>query len=193
MLSQLPSHSTQQPPVATPSLPVLETQLPSPAIQQPQASTSSLSEVQSSAAAAVHGSVVAVLDELAGENSPASKPSSVFVASDLPIGLAVPAKIKAKILVNEYINFGCLITNYHTADVGYRLSLSDASSRQGQTALTFEPNIKVKPITSIDTWTTAFQVFVAIYTSQHSSESPALMKYGEIIRDLAYRGLIETK
>ena len=132
--------------------------------------------------------VVAVLDELAGENSPASKPSSVFVASDLPIGLAVPAKIKAKILVNEYINFGCLITNYHTADVGYRLSLSDASSRQGQTALTFEPNIKVKPITSIDTWTTAFQVFVAIYTSQHSSESPALMKYGEIIRDLAYRG-----
>lgn len=157
--------------------------------QQPQTASSSVTEVASGAAAAVQGSVVAVLDGLSGESvSDSPRPYSVFTASDLPIGLAVPAKIKAKILANEYIDFGCLITNYNKAGVGYRLGVSDAASNQGAAALTFEPNIKVKQITSIETWTTAFQVFVAIYTAQHTSESPALMKYGETIRDLASRG-----
>ena len=54
--------------------------------------------------------------------------------------------------------------------------------------MTLEPSVKVRGIANIETWTTAFQIYVAIYTAQHPSEAPALMKYGEIVRDLASRG-----
>ena len=140
---------------------------------------------ESTAAATVQGSVVAVLDQLVGESP---RPVNAFKASDLPIGLGVPQKVKAKILANEYIDLGSLITSYTKSGVGYRLGISDALNGRGQASLTFEPNIKVKQITTIETWTTAFQIFVAIYTSKHAAESPALMKYADVIRDLAARG-----
>ena len=58
----------------------------------------------------------------------------------------------------------------------------------GSAALTLEPTVKPKRIHSIEGWTSAFQIFVAIYTKPHPSEAPALMKYGDTIRDLALRG-----
>ena len=36
-------------------------------------------------------------------------------------------------------------------------------------------------------WITAFQIFVGVYTQKFPSEAPKLMKYSEIIRDLAVR------
>lgn len=37
-------------------------------------------------------------------------------------------------------------------------------------------------------WIAAYQVFVGVYAQKYSSETPSLMKYSEIIRDLATRG-----
>ena len=141
-----------------------------------------------SAASTVQGSVVAVLDQLVGESVVQPEPANLFIASDVPMGLGVPDKIKAKILANEYIELGSLITNYNRSGVGYKLGVSDTNSKTGSAALTFEPNIKVKPINNIEAWTNAFQVFVAVYTSQYPSEGPALMKYSHIIRNLATKG-----
>lgn len=55
-------------------------------------------------------------------------------------------------------------------------------------SLCLEPAQKAKPITSIEQWTTAFQIFVGVYTAKFPQEAPALMKYGEVVRDLAVRG-----
>jgi hypothetical protein len=41
---------------------------------------------------------------------------------------------------------------------------------------------------SIDAWTSAFQIFVGVYTSKFPQEAPDLMKYAEVVRDLAARG-----
>ena len=40
---------------------------------------------------------------------------------------------------------------------------------------------------SIETWTSAFLRFMAVYTQQFPMEAPQLLKYTEIVRDLARR------
>jgi hypothetical protein len=47
------------------------------------------------------------------------------------------------------------------------------------------PSVKKQKIYNIDQWTTAFMRFVAIYSTKYPQETPALMKYGELVRDLA--------
>ena len=51
--------------------------------------------------------------------------------------------------------------------------------------VSLEPVQNSKRITSIDQWTTAFQVFVAIYTIRFPDSAPGLMKYSATVRDLA--------
>lgn len=146
-------------------------------------------EIDAGAGDSVQGSVEAVLGNISGEsNMPLEMPRNVFVSTEMPIGLVVPAKIKSKILANEYIDFRSLITNHAKANASYRLNVSEVKDIPGTSALTLEPNVKIKFINSIETWTTAFHIFVAIYTKQYPNEAPDLMKYGEIIRDLASRG-----
>ena len=57
-------------------------------------------------------------------------------------------------------------------------------------SLCLEPVSKPKKITAIEAWSSCFLIFVGIYTSKYMypAEAPALMKYGEIIQDLAARG-----
>jgi hypothetical protein len=43
-------------------------------------------------------------------------------------------------------------------------------------------------VSNIEQWTSAFQIFVAIYTAKYPAEAPALMKYGEVVRGLAEKG-----
>lgn len=54
--------------------------------------------------------------------------------------------------------------------------------------LSLEPTTKTKHIPNVEVWTTAFQVFVGVYASKYPGEAPALMKYAEVVRDLAARG-----
>ena len=155
-------------------------------------------ESDSRAVDAVQGSVSAVLESISGElpvvplvrDNVNDKPGSVFVSSSIPLGTRVPAKIKAKILANEYVDFGSLLTNSINDNKGYHLCFNEASkdSTSGLSTITLEPKVKNKFIQNIDVWTSAFQVFVAIYTEKFSSEAPGLMKYGDTIRDLASRG-----
>ena len=47
---------------------------------------------------------------------------------------------------------------------------------------------KSKHINSTEMWVAAYQIFVGVYTQRYPVEAPFLMKYSEIIRDLAARG-----
>lgn len=53
--------------------------------------------------------------------------------------------------------------------------------------LALEPVAKSKKILTIKSWM-SFLIFVVVYTRQLNSEAPALIKYGEIIKDLAAKG-----
>ena len=69
----------------------------------------------------------------------------------------------------------------------YQITISNSDS--GFTpSLYLEPLAKHKKVTTIETWLSSFHVFVGAYTKQFPHEAPALMKYGEIIQDLAGRG-----
>ena len=51
--------------------------------------------------------------------------------------------------------------------------------------LTLEPCKPPKKITNINQWISAFNTFVAIYVVRFPLEAPKLMKYCEIVRDIA--------
>ena len=57
------------------------------------------------------------------------------------------------------------------------------SSSQPQ--LTLEPCHVSKKITNISQWVSAFNIFVSVYAERFNNYTPQLMKYCEVVRDLA--------
>lgn len=134
----------------------------------------------------VQGSINAVQKNLTGETVPKAVPDQLFISSSLPVDARVTDKIRAKICNQEYIDFGTLLAN-PVLDNRYSITVGNAESG-ALPSLCLEPVSKPKQITSIEAWTSCFLIFVGIYTSKYPAEAPALMKYGEIIQDLAARG-----
>ena len=117
-----------------------------------------------------------------------TKPKDIFVSTNIPIDMNVSDRLQTKIWSHEYVDFGLLMSNKkkHTS---FHLCLSnDNASSSAGPMITLEPNQKSKQIHSTDMWITAFQIFVGIYTQKYPCEAPMLMKYCDIIRDLAARG-----
>ena len=48
--------------------------------------------------------------------------------------------------------------------------------------------MKPKRIYSIEVWDNAFRIFVGVFTQKYPHEAPYLLKYSEIVHDLAVRG-----
>ena len=113
-------------------------------------------------------------------------PAQLFSSPSLPIDARVSDKLRSKIWNNEFIEFGVLLTN-PMAESQYQVTIS--SSEKGPfPSLCLEPVNKSRKILSIETWLHCFHIFVGIYTSRFPHEAPALMKYGEVVQDLAFRG-----
>lgn len=141
--------------------------------------------------ATTQGHVASALQHVSGErfvqvSQPSLSGMSHFNSVSVAIDALVSPKLKAKIWDNEFFYFGLLLSP-HSSDTRYQLSVS---SQTGSTVptLSLEPTQKTKPIATIEAWTSAFQVFVGVYTGKFPTEAPALMKYGEVVRDLAARG-----
>ena len=115
---------------------------------------------------------------------PNDRPGDIFCSMSLPIDAWVTTKLKAKSWANELINFGQLIT----VTPSRRCLIFQSILLRTQPTLCLEPLQKGKNISTIDTWTSAFQIFFGIYTSKFPAEAPALMKYGEVVQDLAEKG-----
>ena len=181
-----PSTSSQAPAV---SLPV-EQSTPL------QSSGSNIQQVQGHAAIqdtvevpAVHDGVQSVLASLSGEQTllpGTQRPNDVFMSVNLPIDARVPAKIRSKIIQNEFVDFGSLLVNPAFEDK-FRITLQPFQEGSSP-PLALEPVNKAKRTTSIDVWLQAFHVCVGIFTARYPHEAPDLMKYGATIQDLAARG-----
>ena len=96
------------------------------------------------------------------------------------------AKIKGKIWQNEYVDFGALLAS---GPPNERLSLSvtQGNSIPSQPLLTLEPIQSSKKEQTISQWVTAFNTFVAIYVERVPQDAPKLMKYCEVVRDIAFK------
>lgn len=84
-----------------------------------------------------------------------------FVLS-LPMDARVTTKLKARIWANEFINFGQLITVTPMKDK-FNISANTSKDSPGQPTLCLEPLQKDKNISTIDTWTFAFQRYLLEY------------------------------
>ena len=113
-------------------------------------------------------------------------PAQLFTSPSLPIDARVSEKIRSKIWNNEFFDFADLLSNPVFED-RYQLTLSN-SSTQKFPALWVEPLSRAKKHMSIETWLSWLHIFVGVYTSRFPHEAPALMKYGEVVQDLAARG-----
>lgn len=143
------------------------------------------------AAPVLSDSVNAVNTTLSGELLPATTsaplPSGpLFSSASLSIDSKVSPKLRAKIWLQEYIDFGSLLAN-PVLDNKFQLNFQTTTEGQ-KPSLCFEPAVRPKKIQTIDTWMHAFHIFAGIYTSKYPTEGPALMKYADVIQDLAARG-----
>ena len=140
--------------------------------------------------ASVQGSVASALHQVTGEHilpvvqAQPSQGNKNFQSISISIDARVPPKLKAKIWANEFIEFGSLLQQ-DLGDTNYHIALS--SNQDSKPMQCLEPTEKAKSVKNIDMWTYAFQLFVAVYASKYPSETPGLMKYGEVVRDLATR------
>lgn len=101
----------------------------------------------------------------------------------------MPSKVKNQIWANEFVDFALPLNNSvcnSAEEEQYTLKLDAPNS--GQPSLVLGPNSKRQAINTIDQWVSAFQTFVAIYPERALQDTPALMKYGSVIRELATLG-----
>ena len=99
----------------------------------------------------------------------------------------VPDKVKKQIWANEYVDFALLLNSSLTqSDDHYTFKVDKGEG--GKPALILAPNPKRQTVQSIEQWVSAFQVFVAIYSEKAPHDTPALRKYGSVIRELASQG-----
>ena len=110
------------------------------------------------------------------------RPGKIHNLISVPLSSRAQDKIQSKIWTNEYIDLGTLLPSL-PGDPKYNFTVKSSGSNQPLVSL--EPVQNSKRITSIDQWTTAFQVFVAVYTIRFPDSAPGLMKYSATVRDLA--------
>ena len=112
---------------------------------------------------------------------PTEKPEKTFSSVTFDLESRVSDRVKAKIWANEYVDFGSLLT-VSQDESKYRISVTDDHDHPSLCLEHVKP--KRRSLT-IDQWLTAFNVFVAVYTIKTPSAISSLMKYCEVVRDIA--------
>ena len=114
--------------------------------------------------------------------------SPLFHSMGVPLGSRISAKIKAKIWEEEFVDVGSIWDQVPNPD-RYALPFTAPSRGSPKTPqLTFEPIENPKKVSSINDWVSAFHTFVAIYCVKFPNETPNLIKFCEMVRDIATRG-----
>ena len=91
------------------------------------------------------------------------------------------AKLKAKIWADEYIDFGALLSSFPDDDKFILSFNNDGKSP----SLCLEPSKPKPKFLSLGQWQTAFNTFVAVYTVKYPLKVVTLLKYCEVVRDIA--------
>ena len=101
---------------------------------------------------------------------------------DLPLGVALPEKLKNKIVSGEYIDLYLLVNPSMNEDTELNTGLD---SQHPSSKIN---NQRSKLIQNIQSWTTAMHVYAAIYLPAHLNEVAALLQYIEFIRKMSKYG-----
>ena len=111
------------------------------------------------------------------------KPSEVnFTSVAIDFEARVSVKLKAKIWANEYVDFRALLSSL-SDDEKYILSFNNNDGKPP--SLCLEPSKPKPKFLSLGQWQMAFNTFVAIYTVKYPLQVAALLKYCEVVRDIA--------
>ena len=123
------------------------------------------------------------LNSLVNVNDP--RPQSLFTSVSVPLTTRISSKVKAKIWANDYIYFATLLSDSPQDEGKYSLAMSPSVSSSSQPSLTLAPYHTSKRISNISQWVSAFSIFVSVYSERISNHTAQLMKYCEVVRDLA--------
>ena len=103
---------------------------------------------------------------------------------NVPICTQISSKLRRKIVNHKYVDFSKLLpvtfeqNNPDDFDI-------NVNRGKGGSSINILPAKKQKKVTNIHSWTTAFMRYAAIYCQHHPMEAPAILKYGEVVRELA--------
>ena len=120
----------------------------------------------------------------ASVNTLPDMPANVFTSPSLSVDARVSDKMRAKIWNNEYFDISLLLKN-PVLEERFQLSVRNT---QDSPSISVEPVLKPKKFLSIESWLQCFHIFVGVYCRKFPHEAPVLMKYGEVVQDLANRG-----
>lgn len=90
-----------------------------------------------------------------------NRPQQVHKLIYVNLASRAPEKIQNRIWANEYVDLGVLCVSL-PGEPKYNLTVKTSSTSQ-QPVVSLEPVQQTKRITTIDHWTSAFQIFEAIY------------------------------
>lgn len=74
---------------------------------------------------------------------------------------------------------------HQTIRNNYSITVASTDSESSRPHLTLEPSQPAKKVQSITQWLSAFNIFVALYAEKQATDRPKLMKYCEIVHDIA--------
>ena len=143
-------------------------QHPPPVMPQPPSSSADISDRPD---INLREAANTVLGDIHGDASKSINPISCHSFKE-GIGPYVSDKIKEQIWANQYFDLATLLPPPQTSKP------QNQESKANNTPFIHTP----------DQWTTAFIVFVAIYSEKFPNQTPGLMKHMEIVRDLGSRG-----
>ena len=166
------------------------------AIQPPEVPLSTASDgsveeipIMENVSSLFNHSLTSVQSALSGEPNPVmhkALPDHLVSSTSLAIDSRVSDKLKSKIWNNEYFDFSALISN-PVFENKYQLTINN-SDKALVPSLCLEPVSKTKKYLSIELWLNCFYIFVGVFSRKYPNEAPAIMKYGDVVQDLAVRG-----
>ena len=157
-----------------------------PRVTEPGTSTQSTQSTQSQPAAvdeATSKEIVDLTNTVAGGRLTFSseKPDETFSSVTFDLESRASDRIKAKIWANEYVDVGSLLA-VSPEESKYQISVTNDHDYP---SLCLEHVKQKRSSLSIDQWVTTFNVFVAVYTIKVHIAISSLLKYCEVVRDIA--------
>ena len=158
------------------------TPLASPTTVNPSSGSVDASSTVETATAAEIASISSLSAGMSISNSN-DKPSEVnFTSVAIDLEARVSAKLKAKIWANEYVDFGALLSSFPD-DEKFVLSFNNNDGKSP--SLCLEPSKPKPKFLSLGQGQAAYNTFVAVYTVKYPLKVAALLKYCEVVRDVA--------
>ena len=101
----------------------------------------------------------------------------------LPLDLHLTSETRARIISNGYINFAQLLNKTSSEPLAIQIQ-----NTQAQQHIVLAPQPHKQHITSIDAWNRAFDIYCYAYFAKNHQQAQSVIKYGRLIRDMAWKG-----